>query len=157
MGQWDIPIIAGVGIIGGYFIWTNWDYIQSIFTLPPPENGNGKTPFDEEEGQDTKPVPNGKESGNGEETEKTSSGDYDCKKACRNCWCKSYSENCSGSCSKCCGSSRIASKCGGQGVKSCKGGGTTSGGDGGGDGGDGEGPGAGAFYASAAEQRITIA
>lgn len=146
MGQWDIPIIAGVGIIGGYFVWTNWDYIQGLFTPVPTEDG--KTPFDEE-----KETGNGNGNGGTEETEKTSSGDYDCKKACRNCWCKSYSENCSGSCSKCCGSSRIASKCDGQGVKSCKGG--TSGGGGGGDGDGGE-PGAESFY-TAAEQRITIA
>lgn len=117
MGQYDIFLIGGAAVVAGYFILQNPDWINSLF---PPVDG-GPTPEPEPEPtEDPEPNGNGDGDGNGGGNGGGGDGDYDCAKACRNCWCRSYSEKCGGSCSKCCGGSRIASKCNGEGVKSCK-------------------------------------
>ena len=99
MGQWDVPIIGGVLLIGGYFVITNPDLFANLFPEPEPTNGNGNggeiVEDDEEE--------DGNGNGGG-------GGSTDCKKACTNCWCESYSKNCSGSCSGCKGGNRVG-KC----------------------------------------------
>ena len=137
MGQWDIPIIGGVLLIGGYFIITNLDAIKEIFSGHGDPIVDGEEPPVIGEEEDGEPIKEGLGDGNGNGNGNGNGGEdkpYDCARACRNCWCKSYSENCDGKCSRCCGGSRIASKCGGQGVKSCGGGSGDGGGGGGGDG-----------------------
>lgn len=123
----DIVIIGGIALVGGYFL-LNPGALEGIF---PGGGGTTEPPVVDED--EEPPVVDGNGDGNGGNGDGNGNGGdkpYDCARACRNCWCKSYSEKCSGSCSRCCGGSRIASKCGGQGVKSCGGGGG-GGGDGG--------------------------
>lgn len=118
MGALDTVLIVGALGVGAWYIITHKD------ELFPPPVGPDTEPEPE-------PEPNGNGNGDGNGGGGNGGGDsgYDCAKACRNCWCKSYSENCGKGCSKCCGASRIASKCGGKGVKSCGGGGGGGGGD----------------------------
>jgi hypothetical protein len=167
MGAWDVPLIIGAAAIGGYFILTNPDLITNLIPsgIGNTPTGNLDSGDDPPPGGDgiSDPGPGGDgasecktlcanvdcknynkkcsagcskckggTSGTGGDSSST-----DCKKACQNCWCKTYNEKCNGSCSNCCGGSRIASKCGGQGVKSCSGG--SSGGGGGSSGGGGDG------------------
>lgn len=136
MGKWDLPILGiGALAVGGYVL-LNPDIlsgITDIFKGAGGDGGNGGG-----DGGDIEPVDgdSGGDGGNGGGDGGSSGGGdkpYDCAKACRNCWCKSYSEKCSGGCSRCCGGSRIASKCGGQGVKKCSSGGGGGGGSGSGD------------------------
>ena len=110
MGQYDIFVIGGIAVAAGYYLITNPSILQGIFPTTEP------TPTED---------PAGGGDGDGEisETDGDTKGDggYDCAKACRNCWCKSYNEKCGGSgCSRCKGGNRIASKCGGQGVEPSK-------------------------------------
>ena len=99
MGQYDAFIWVGGALVAGYFIITNPDIFSNIF---PPAGGSSDPPIDDDGGSDEE-----------EEEGESSDGTTDCKKACANCWCKTYSEKCSGSCSRCNGGNRVMSKCGG--------------------------------------------
>lgn len=112
MGQYDAVIWVGGALVVGWFIIQNPSIFENILGGgdPPIENGDGG-------GDDT-----GGDGGDGGGDGGSGGGSADCKKACSNCWCKTYSEKCSGSCSKCKGGNRVMSKCG-QGSDSGGGGG----------------------------------
>lgn len=100
MGQYDAFIWVGGALVAGWFIIQNPDIFSNIF---PPAGGSDPPVIDDDTGGGDDEE---------EEGESGSSGSADCKKACSNCWCKTYSEQCGGSCSKCKGGNRVPEKCG---------------------------------------------
>jgi len=110
MGTLDTLLIVGTLGIGAWYVITHKD---ELFPPKEPDDTTTDTGGDFGEGED-EGVSDG-EGGNG-----GGDKDYDCAKACRNCWCKSYNEKCSGNCSRCKGGNRVASKCGLDGSSSSK-------------------------------------